>query len=97
VFWCLELRGYIEKYICKGKYSIGSFHFYSSSTSHFGLSQKGATRLICMVISALGMSQLLDQLNLIEAIKEVGHIKVCLQISIYVFSFKDNAGCRSVY
>ncbi len=31
---------------CKGKCSIGSSHFYSSSTSHFGLFQKGATRLI---------------------------------------------------
>jgi uncharacterized protein YbjT (DUF2867 family) len=34
-----------------------------------------ALKQVDVVISALGMSQLLDQLNLIKAIKEVGHIK----------------------
>jgi hypothetical protein len=35
-----------------------------------------------VVISALGMPQLLDQLNLIKAIKEVGHIKVEIRNAI---------------
>jgi hypothetical protein len=40
----LGATGYIGKYIhCKGKGSIASSHFYSSSTSHFELFQKGAT------------------------------------------------------
>jgi len=43
-----------------------------------------ALKQVDVVISAVGGRQVLDQLNLIKAIKEVGHIQVCPLISFHV-------------
>jgi putative NADH-flavin reductase len=43
-----------------------------------------ALKQVDVVISAVGTQQVLDQLNLIKAIKEVGHIQVCLLVLFHV-------------
>lgn len=51
-----------------------------------------AIKQVDVVISALGRTQILDQVNIIDAIKEAGNVKV--RFSTYIFELTGGCGLR---